>query len=977
MDDDLVERDTLKWRTVRHPACLPPSSRRLSLDTGMRPPLTVCSGEPGEVPDDAVNAHLGDPRYMHTEIAHKWPLGQKPSISFPIPERMEALTIHRDRYGPPAEVIRLEEVAVPRLYPENATQVLVSILASGPNFNTNFAALGLPVPVFGRGDSATIHIPGSDALGVVVDAGPAVKAIRVGQAVILDSWTSRNIRGYETHDGFNAQFAVVDEERAIPVPVTLSRHSPERLAALLLTYGTAYRAIVERLAVRPGDSVLLMGGGKGTSFAGAQIAKALGARIILMGSSPELGRSLIERGIADAFIDRRSLPADAFGVIPPDADHETWRRKTEPFRQAVYAANAGRPVDRIFEHTGGRNFPLLVSALAEDGVLAFFGATGGGLKGEYKETFFYDRRRFVLDARWVWMRQKQIIFRNTSPRAILSEIRLPPGRKGLIWGADAYAAAFAQAALERGAKLAVIASRSREAEGIAGLVRLGIPDSHVIDRDGLVLPEDMPDPLTEDGWSNPAYGPGFTDPARALGRAVWGIFGPRVSPDFVVDRPDQSTLHLSTFLLRDHDEHDELSCGWVIFKGNSNLSILGSHMYRTGQAHEVIRLLAEGHIVMEQEDLEITTLDGLPEIQQKMLDGRMTKPKGVALVQASRAGDAIAEYESAYVGEPLRVADRGQGRYLAINWCDGVALVTMERPEALNALSEDLLAQIEGVVDEVASAGALDGHPVHGLLLRGSGRAFMAGADITGFVGASPEAIAALAAKVLDVYGRLERLPVPVVALIDGFALGGGNELAMSTHYRIVTENALIGQPEIKLGMMPGYGGMQRLPRLVGPRKAAELVLNGEPVDGHRAVEIGLADAFWPAATALREAFRVAKEMADGLRPVPRRGWDAIAAAQKIELDELMVSPEVAGLLAAVAPDSTTAGDLRSARRYAARVALEALQTGYNKGFAAGLANDARLFGQVTSSPSGQHWVGRFLKKDPRQSALLTLLTPG
>ena len=80
--------------------------------------------------------------------------------------------------------------------------------------------------------------------------------------------------------------------------------------------------------------------------------------------------------------------------------------------QAVYASNNGRPVDKIFEHTGGRNFPLLISALADGGRLAFFGATGSGLKGEYKETFFYGTRRFVLDARWVWMRQKQIIFRN-------------------------------------------------------------------------------------------------------------------------------------------------------------------------------------------------------------------------------------------------------------------------------------------------------------------------------------------------------------------------------------------------------------------------------------------------------------------------------------------------------------------------------------------------------------------------------------
>jgi enoyl-CoA hydratase len=889
---------------------------------------------------------------------------------------MQALTIHRDRYGPPAEAIRLEEVSVPRLHREDASRVLVAVLASGANFNTNFAALGLPVPVFGRGDAAALHVPGSDALGIVVDAGPAVKTVRMGQAVMLDSWTTKNIRGYETHDGFNAQFALVDEERAIPVPDGLARHSPEQLAAVLLTYGTAYRAIVERLAVRPGDSVLLMGGGKGTSFAGAQIAKALGARVILLGSSPELGRSLVERGIADAFVDRRSLPPDVFGVLPSDADHDSWRRRTEPFRQAVYAANGGRPVDKIFEHTGGLNFPLLVSALGEGGALAFFGATGAGLKGEYKETFFYGRRRLVLDARWVWMRQKQIIFRDAAPRAILSEIRLPPGRKGLLWGADAYASAFAQAALENGAELAVIASRSRERDGIAHLVRMGIPESHVVDRDGLNLPEDMPDPLTEDGRANPAYAAGFMDPARALGRAVWSVFGQRVSPDFVVERPDQSTLHFSTFLVRDYDEHDEFPSGWVVARGPSNLSVRGSHMYRTGQAHEVIRLLAQSRIVMEQSDLEVVSLGDLPEVQQKMLEGRMTKPKGVALVQARRAGRPIAEYEAAYLGTVLRAANPAGGRYLGIHWCDGIAIVTMERPEALNALNGELLGEIEQVVDAVARDRALDGRPVRGLLLRGSGRAFMAGADVAGFVDAGAEAIAALAAKVIDVYRRLELLPVPVVALIDGFALGGGNELAMSAHYRIATENAAIGQPEIKLGIMPGYGGMQRLPRLVGPRKAAEMVLNGEPVDGHTAVEVGLVDAFCPAATALGEAFRAVREMAEGARPVPRRTWDPVEPAHRAELEHLLASEEVTGLLAAAVPEGKNAGDLKAARSYAARIALEAVAIGQERGFAAGLANDARLFGKITASPSGQHWVKGFLKKDPRQSAFMTLLTP-
>jgi enoyl-CoA hydratase len=903
-----------------------------------------------------------------------WPLGQEPSIAFPIPSRMQALTIHRDRYGPPADAIRIEEVPIPRLHPEQATQVLVAVLASGPNFNTNFAALGLPVPVFGRGDSAVLHVPGSDALGIVVDAGAAVKRVRVGQAVVLDSWTGRNIRGYETHDGFNAQFALVEEERALPVPKPLASRSPEQLAAVLLTYGTAYRAVVERLAVKPGESILLTGGGKGTSFAGAQIAKALGARVLLMGSSPDLGRALVARGIADAFLDRRTLPPEVFGTVPPDLGREAWLRRTEAFRRAVYDANAGRPVDKIFEHTGGLNFPLLVSALSEGGALAFFGATGRGLKGEYRETFFYGGRRLVMDARWVWMRQKQVLFRRSEPRAIFSEIRLPPGRTGLLWGADGYAEEFARAALERGARLAVIASRRREADGLARLARLGVPESHVLDRDRFAVPEDMPDPLTDEGRPNAAYGPGFMEPARALGRALWGVFGPGVSPDFVVDRPDQSTLHLSTFLARDHDERDEMSCGYVLVRGDAELSILGSHMYRSSQAREIVRLLAEGRLVMEQEDLDVTSLLELPRIQQKMLEGCMAKPKGVALVQASRPGRPIAEYEAAYLGRALRTARPKEGRHLSIHESDGVAVVTLERPDALNALSDDLLAQIEGVVSEVERAGTVEGRTARALVLRGSGRAFMAGADIGGFVGKTAAQIAALASRVLGVYGRLEALPIPVVALVDGFALGGGNELAMSAHYRVVTENAVVGQPEIKLGIIPGYGGMQRLPRLVGPRRAAELVLNGEPVDGRAAVEMGLADAFAPSAVALREAFRVAQEMASGRREVPRSRWAALPSARMDELERLLASPPIAELSRARAPDAASAGDLCAARRHAARVALEALETGLRRGFTEGLSNDARLFGEVTSSPSGQHWVGRFLAKDPRQSEMLTLV---
>ena len=131
-------------------------------------------------------------------------------------------------------------------------------------------------------------------------------------------------------------------------------------------------------------------------------------------------------------------------------------------------------MDKVFEHTGGENFPLLISALVPGGTLAFFGATGKGLRGEYKETFFYEGRRFVLDARWVWMRQKQILFRRGSAEHILEAAGLPPGRRVLVWGADRYARHFIRAALNRSAQIAVIASQEQRKKGHFQ----GDPDGH-------------------------------------------------------------------------------------------------------------------------------------------------------------------------------------------------------------------------------------------------------------------------------------------------------------------------------------------------------------------------------------------------------------------------------------------------------------------------------------------------------------------
>ncbi|MBP2675743.1 MAG: Enoyl-CoA hydratase/isomerase, partial [Deltaproteobacteria bacterium] len=447
-----------------------------------------------------------------------------------------------------------------------------------------------------------------------------------------------------------------------------------------------------------------------------------------------------------------------------------------------------------------------------------------------------------------------------------------------------------------------------------------------------------------------------------------------VSPDVVVDRIDQGTLHFSTFVARDFDEKDVFPCGTVVVRGKSDLSIRGSHMYGASQAAEVVRLLSGGKIAMEQEDLEVTDLQGLPGLQQKMLDGTMRKPKGVALVQADRQGKTVAAYEEAFRGEAVQAADPAAGKFVDVRMAGDVAVVTLTRPDALNALSEELLSQFAAVVREAGSLGTIRGRAVKAIVLAGAGRSFVAGADVKEFHGKTADAVDALAWKNISVFTELERLSLPVVALVDGFALGGGNELAMSAHYRIVTENALLGQPEVKLGIIPGYGGMQRLPRLIGPSKAAEACVNGEPVDGNAAVSLGWADEFVPSSVALPRAVAAARDFAAGGRPVPRRDWDALAGGRAEELALLFARPEVQAILEAPTPGRETAGNVRAARLAAARDALLAMKHGFAHGFAEGLRNDARMFGAVAASFGGQEWVGRFLEKDAAQSSFLTLL---
>lgn len=172
---------------------------------------------------------------------------------------------------------------------------------------------------------------------------------------------------------------------------------------------------------------------------------------------------------------------------------------------------------------------------------------------------------------------------------------------------------------------------------------------------------------------------------------------------------------------------------------------------------------------------------------------------------------------------------------------DGAVLIaTLNRPDKGNALNLALLAALDDLAARLEDPAAVaDG--IRALVITGAGgRAFSAGADIADLDGLTRSAARAQMRRGQEVFNRIERLPVAVLAAINGFALGGGLELAMSADIRFAAPEARLGQPEITLANVPGWGGTQRLPRLIGRGRALELILTGEPVDAARAYEIGL-----------------------------------------------------------------------------------------------------------------------------------------
>jgi enoyl-CoA hydratase len=217
----------------------------------------------------------------------------------------------------------------------------------------------------------------------------------------------------------------------------------------------------------------------------------------------------------------------------------------------------------------------------------------------------------------------------------------------------------------------------------------------------------------------------------------------------------------------------------------------------------------------------------------------------------------------------LLVEDRG-----AVRW------ITLNRPDKLNALNAETIDELH-----VAFEAAARDETVRVVVLTGAGpKAFVAGADIAQMQGLRPVQARDFSRRGQQLMSRIEQLGKPVIAMVNGFALGGGLELAMACHLRIAADSAKLGQPEINLGLVPGFGGTQRLLRLCGRGAALELCLLGQPVDAARALALRLVTAVHPAAELEAETMRVATQLAGAAPQALRAILDAIVAGGESSL---------------------------------------------------------------------------------------------
>lgn len=218
-----------------------------------------------------------------------------------------------------------------------------------------------------------------------------------------------------------------------------------------------------------------------------------------------------------------------------------------------------------------------------------------------------------------------------------------------------------------------------------------------------------------------------------------------------------------------------------------------------------------------------------------------------------------------------------------------VGVVTINRPKALNALNSEVLKEIEATFD------AIDLDATRAVVLTGAGdKSFVAGADIGEMSTLTKAEGEAFGKTGNDVFRKIETFPIPVIAAVNGFALGGGCEISMSCDIRICSENAIFGQPEVGLGITPGFGGTQRLARIVGVGKAKEMIYTAFNIKAEEAYRIGLVNAVYPQEELLAAAKKLANKIASNAPIAVRVCKKAINEGLQVDMDQAIVVEEKA-----------------------------------------------------------------------------------
>ena len=210
-----------------------------------------------------------------------------------------------------------------------------------------------------------------------------------------------------------------------------------------------------------------------------------------------------------------------------------------------------------------------------------------------------------------------------------------------------------------------------------------------------------------------------------------------------------------------------------------------------------------------------------------------------------------------------------------------IAVLTINRPKALNALNSQVLDELDKTLDSI------DTNKIRALIITGAGeKSFVAGADIGEMSSLSKKEGEAFGKKGNDVFRKLETFPIPVIAAVNGFALGGGCEISMSCDIRICSDNAVFGQPEVGLGITPGFGGTQRLARLVGPGMAKQMIYTARNIKADEAFRIGLVNAVYPQNELLNEAKKMAETIARQAPIAVRNCKKAINDGLQVDMDK-------------------------------------------------------------------------------------------